>query len=326
MSHAWVKGSIAGSLRQIIREARTHPGITLSKIPWARELIAAVLPLKRPPILVASLPRTGSSWIGRILGASENALYLREPMTQSYLGRFGPPPIFEWGMCRNRRAFDRYAALAFRGIPHFDGAIVADPHQWTISDRRDKQVVLKEVNPLILQRLWERFQPKIVFLVRHPVPVAQSFHSLGWTSDQFRTRFLPETLAAFEQEHALPEETDTWEQSGAFQAITQNLVSNSLSGIDHLVVRYEDICDEPVVAFGKIFEFCGLPFSAGVREEIERSSQARARYMPGTYDTARNSLDMKDRWRRDIDPQHVEQVRRGYFAYRPIFYRDENDW
>ncbi len=133
-------------------------------------------------------------------------------------------------------------------------------------------------------------------------------------------------LAAFEQEHSLPKETETWQQSGAFQAITQNFVAESLSGIDHMVTRYEDLCDEPVVAFGRIFEFCGLPFSAAVREEIERSSQAKACYAPGTYDTARNSLDMKDRWKRDVDPQHIEQVRRGYFAYRPIFYRDESDW
>jgi sulfotransferase family protein len=203
---------------------------------------------------------------------------------------------------------------------------VGNPGQWTISDRRVKQVVVKEVHPPVLQRLWERFRPKIVLLVRHPVPVARSFHALGWTSDQFRTRFLPKTLAAFEQEHALPNETNTWEQSGAFQAITQNFVANSLSAIDHLVVRYEDVCDDPVSEFSRIFEFCGLPFSATAREEIERSSQAKIRYMPGTYDTTRNSLAMKDRWKRDVDPQDIERVRRGYFACRPIFYREASDW
>jgi hypothetical protein len=326
MPGAWVKDSIPDSLRRIVGEARTHPSLALSKTPWARELIAAALPSKHPPVLVTSLPRAGSSWIGGILGGSENALYLREPITQTYLGRFGPPPIFEWRMCKDRRAYDRYAALAFKGIPRFSGAIVANPGQWAISGRKGKRIVLKEVNPLVLRRLWERFRPKIVLLVRHPVPVARSFHTLGWTSDQFKTRFLPETLATFEQEHELPQETDTWEQSGAFQAITQNFVADSLSGIDHMAVRYEDICDGPVEAFGRIFEFCGLPFSAGVRKEIERSSRARGRYVPGTYDTARNSRDMKDRWKRDVDPEDIEQVRRGYFAHRPIFYREENDW
>jgi hypothetical protein len=44
MSHAWLKGSIPGSLRQIIGEARTRPGFALSQIPLVRDLIAAALP------------------------------------------------------------------------------------------------------------------------------------------------------------------------------------------------------------------------------------------------------------------------------------------
>jgi hypothetical protein len=70
MSHTWVKGAIPGSLRQIVGEARTRPGFALSKIPLASELIAAVLPSKRPPVLVTSLPapaRAGSAvfWVIR---------------------------------------------------------------------------------------------------------------------------------------------------------------------------------------------------------------------------------------------------------------------
>ena len=86
------------------------------------------------------------------------------------------------------------------------------------------------------------------------------------------------------------------------------------------------VCDDPVSEFSRIFEFCGLPFSAAAREEIERSSQAKVCYVPGAYDTARNSLAMKDLWKLDVDPEDIEQVRRGYFAYRPIFYREESDW
>jgi Sulfotransferase family len=229
-------------------------------------------------------------------------------------------------MCKNRRAYDLYARLTFKGIPRFRGDIVVNPEQWAISGRRGKQVVVKDVNPLVLRELWERFRPRIVLLVRHPVSVARSFHALGWTSDQFRTRFLPKTLAGFAREHALPSETSTWEQSGAFQAITQNFVANSLSGIDHVVVRYEDVCRDPVSEFDKIFEFCGLPFSAAVRKEVERSSHARSDYVPGTYDTNRNSLEMRDRWRLEVAPEDVEQVRCGYFAFDPIFYREESDW
>jgi hypothetical protein len=35
---------------------------------------------------------------------------------------------------------------------------------------------------------------------------------------------------------------------------------------------------------------------------------------------------MHDRWRRDVDAERIAEVRRGYFACRPIFYRDRDDW
>ena len=57
---------------------------------WARwgpvsSFLARKFKTAAPPILVFSLPRSGSSWVGEILGSASNALYLREPMTQSNL-------------------------------------------------------------------------------------------------------------------------------------------------------------------------------------------------------------------------------------------------
>src|SRR5690606_13429427 len=129
----------------------------------------------------------------------------------------------------------------------------------------------------------------------------------GWTGDQFSARFLPQTLDGFEREHSLPRQAGLWEQAGAFQAIAQNLISGFLSKIDHRVVRYEDICEDPISVFGRIFDFCHLPFSGAVRNEIERSSRSMTNYAPGNYDTMRNSIEMKDRWKRNIDPADVEK-------------------
>ncbi len=332
MSSTWVKSSIPDSVRQRLRPVRrflgrSRPGYVLSRMPVTGEMIARA-PAAPAPILVSSLPRAGSSWVGRILGGAENALYLREPLTQSYLRQVGPghPPFFEWDMCHDRAAYDRFATLAFRGIPRFSGSIVPFPRQWAISRRGQKHLVVKEVNPLVLERLWARFQPRIVLLVRHPVSVARSFHALGWTSDQFATRFMPETLAAFGRERPLPAADNYWEQAGAFQAIAQNVIVNSLEGIDYLVARYEDLCAHPLAEFARIFEFAGMGYSSAVRREVERSSQSDANYAPGAYDTVRNSSEMRHRWKQEVSPADVESVRRGYFACRPVFYRDDADW
>lgn len=319
----------AHRLARAVAEAAAHPSFALSRAPVAGDLIAAVVPPKRPSILLVSLPRAGSSWIGGILGAAEGALYLREPLTQStleHVGRKGTAAYFELGACKDKRAYERFAALTFKGIPRFNRGIVQYPEQWRLATRSGKQIVVKEVNPLVIEYLWERYRPRIVFLVRHPVPMMRSFAVLGSSGERFRAAFLPETLAAIEKDYVIPEGTDLYEQGGAFQAIIQHRVMSFLKSVDHMVVRYEDVCADPLAEFTRIFDFCGLPLSAALRQEIVRSSQAENDYVPGAYDTARNSVAMKDRWKHEMDPRDIERVRRSYFANRPIFYTDESDW
>lgn len=316
-------------LRHLLTTATAHPSFALMRLPWAGSLIATLARPKRPPVLLVSLPRAGSSWIGHILGGSDRALYLREPMTQSYLKRVGrekATSFFEMAMCHDRRAYEGYAALAFKGIPRFPQTIVQYPEQWAIAERSRRQVVIKEVNPLAIEHFWELYKPKVVFLLRHPVPVARSFDALGWTGDKFRNAFHPNSLAEIEKDYVFSETADVWERGGAFHAIIHNRVMGFLDKVDHTVLRYEDVCENPLEEFVRVFDFCGLPLSADLRQEIERSSHAHADYSPGLYDTDRNSSDMKDRWKREVSPEVIERVRRSYFANRPIFYTDERDW
>jgi hypothetical protein len=323
-----LRGS-ARSLKRLLADAARRPGFALARMPLMSEMIASLAPTLRPPILVVSLPRSGSSWVGHILGGSEDALYLREPITQSYLRRAGKrdvPVVFEMGACRDERAYELFAARAFAGILRFDRDIVQFPRQWDLAGRTRKRTVVKEVNPLAIERLWERFQPRIVFLVRHPVPVMRSFHALGWNRCDFWDQFVPATLSDLERKGTIPRNANFFEQSGAFQAAVQNRAIAFLANVEHAFVRYEDMCADPLKEFARIFDFCGLPFSAAVRAEIARSSEGSAGYTPGRYDTVRKSSDMKDRWKREVEPEQIELVRRGYFAMQPHFYSGDDDW
>jgi Sulfotransferase domain len=317
-------------MRQQLAVARAFPGYALSKLPLIGELIGATFPALAPPVLIVSLPRSGSSWIGGILGATESSLYLREPIIKAYrrwIGQPHHPSCFEWGICGAPEAYDRFASLALKGIPRFEQSIVPHLEQWAILGRTQKRVVVKELNPLVLKRLWQRFRPKIVYLIRHPVPVARSYHTLGWTGP-YSAHFRPETLAALSSKakHTLCEQASFWEQCGAYQAVVQNLAMEFLATIDHIVLRYEDVCSEPIKEFSRVFDFCKLPFSERIQEKIEYSSRGTTNYKPGTYDTVRNSRDIRERWKRDMESNDIQRVRSGYFACRPAFYREESDW
>jgi hypothetical protein len=307
MSYARVKEAIPKPVRRHLRPLRTltkQPGLALLRTPMLGDFIAKVVaPVPAPPILVVSLPRCGSSWVGKVLGSSESALYLREPITQTYLNALGPgtPAVFEPASCKDLKSYDRSASLAFRGVPQFDGKIVHYPSQWTLLDRKRKRLVIKEVNPLAIERWWRAFRPHVIFLVRHPVAVGRSYQALGWMQSG-------------------------WTQRGEWQAEVQNLTMSFLRQIDHAVVRYEDLCDDPIGEFGKIFEYCQLEMSPAVRREIERSSSAESDYVPGRYDTVRDSRQMRERWRDEVDPIDIASVRHGYLAKQPYFYTSASDW
>lgn len=305
-----------------------HPSLAAMKMPFLGHLAAWLMPLRAPPVLVASLPRAGSSWVGRVLGSAPDALYLREPITQAYLNHVGRrnAPFFEWEMCRDPDAYARFADRAFRGLPAFDSSVIADPGQWSIASRRRRRLVIKDVNPLVLRWLWNRYRPQIVLLLRHPVPVTRSFLTLGWTGDQFGRRFTAATLRREAERGALPREDDMWGQGGAFQAIVQRLTAASLDGVEVVTVRYEDLCSDPLGGFRALFRQLGLHFTDDTASMIEDSSQGGEGYAPGTYDTDRRSAEMAERWKAEVPRYDIERLKAAYMARDPLFYRDDADW
>ena len=67
---------------------------------WARHgrvslLLGRVVPVRRPPVLVLGMPRSGTTWIGRTLGDAPNALYLNEPVSEVHVAERRGATYFE---------------------------------------------------------------------------------------------------------------------------------------------------------------------------------------------------------------------------------------
>ncbi|MCP4269411.1 MAG: sulfotransferase domain-containing protein [Candidatus Brocadiaceae bacterium] len=313
-------------LKQSFLNISDH-GLVLS-FPQIATFVNKLKPLKQPPVLLVSIPRGGSSWIGSILGSSDSSLYLREPITQSYLNLItSGPSFFEFSVCKEKEAYCLFADNAFKGVPQFNKSIIEYPSQWDFLSRSSRRLVIKEVNPLAISFLIEKYNPKIIYILRHPVPVANSFHVLGWTGEQFKSRFSRQSLMSLEQKFSINYNGDFWEQSGALQAIIQNIVMDVLrSSPNFLAIEYEQICTSPLESFTKLFEFCELNLGDEVKEIIKKTSSATADYSIGKYDTFRNSKEMINKWRGVVKREDVEKIRKGYFANKPHFYYNEEDW
>jgi hypothetical protein len=323
----YIPGKINGLLRKL-NYLNHFPTLLWSKFSFITDFLSNGPPPQKPPVLLLSLPRSGSTWVGNILGSAPNALYLREPMNQSYLHLVGQgPTVFSMDRCEKKNSYKTFTSNAFNGIPRFNSLIVFYPNQWAYSGRGKKRILIKEVNPLILPWILDQYEPRIIYLVRHPAAVANSYFTKGWAGDQFPNSFSNEELKVMKDTYTLPNENNFWLKSGAFQSVVQKLTLAVLSKQrDCLTVLYEDICRNPMAEFTKLFNFCEFVLTEKIKKKIDGTSNSNSAYIPGEYDLNRDSGRMIDRWKTLVDRKDSDSLRHAYLLNEPVFYREEKDW
>ncbi|WP_448250484.1 sulfotransferase domain-containing protein [Thalassotalea agariperforans] len=283
------------------------------------------------PILVVSLPRSGSSWVGKVLGSGERALYLREPITRTYLLK-NPEgqSVFTIDSIASIKTKQNYLDLietTFTKHPNFTSSVIAKPKQW-FSNTLNKKRVIKEVNPLILEYILDKYKPKVIYLYRHPAAIANSHYASGWARDAFEGKFSPDQRRQFDENYNTASVSGFWESFGKFQGIQQKLVCQTLKDYDDkLLVSYEKLCENPKEEFEKIFKFSELPLTSAIEQDISASTRANNKtYRAGTYDTQRNSKAMIKKWITQVDTADLEKLKAAYLSTNPEFYKNELDW
>jgi hypothetical protein len=300
---------------------------------WARfglvsSALARALPTRSPPLLIVSLPRSGSSWVGKTLGRASDALYLREPISQSHLAlnkRRGV--VFNIDPSSLPPGYAASARAAFDGVPAFPANVVTFPGQWRLSARRRSRLVIKEVNPLALEWLIREYRPRIIYLIRHPAAVAASFARLGWLAEERH----PDMEARFSAQRLGLTGADLgrvagspWAEHGALQALVMERALRTLADHDdHLVVRYEEICAEPVALFRRLFDFAGLRWDSGMEEKIVAETELAEHNRYETYSTHRSSRTLIDSWRTEVAPDALAELKRAFLSFAPAHYREE---
>jgi Sulfotransferase family len=247
--------------------------------------------VRQPSILILSMPRGGSSWVGDMLSTAPDALYLREPVTQS------DPAI-------NRRvvfkpdafpdlepSFERLADLAFAGLPVFADKVVRMPERWASPERESRRLVIKEVNPLACEWFVRRYQPRVIFLLRHPAATAWSARKQGWLG---------------------PSVAD-WARRGENTGMVWREAQAALKDYpDHVVVCHESLCINPLSGFRKLYDFADLTWNESVDETVSTWSQ--------------DSLKTIGAWRTEAPADCVAALRDEYLRCDLEWYRADTAW
>jgi len=254
-------------------------------------------------IFVTGAPRSGTTFVGKILSSSMRVDYIHEPFnpdcgisgiekTYLYLERGSEKEIalrpavedlFDYradlrtGYYKNDTKFQRiaktvvgsrgpfYLRLA-RANPFHNAAVIKDP-----------------VGCLLTEYLVDVYQVKPVIMVRHPFGFVASALKLGWENSLDPIVDQPDLVGRFFGDEDL-ELIDRYRGGTACEraALIWRLLNKVLFSFheslpESILVTHEQLSAEPVPTFERIFKGVGLPMSDGIRRRIVRLTSGDSR-------------------------------------------------
>jgi hypothetical protein len=249
-------------------------------------------------------------------------MYLREPLTQTRLAYHTRASVVFELTDSAPSAYVAAGDLALAAIPAFSGQIVRRPEQWRLIARPHRRVVVKEVNPIALDWVVDRYAVRVIYLVRHPAAVAASYRRLGWTG-RFGKRFSDTWLR---DRGVDPGGLDSpWAEFGAFQAVVHEDTLRALgkAPLPSFMVRYESLCRDPEGTVEELCGFASLAYDGDLTRRVVETSTTSGDRSDHPYGIHRDSLAMVSAWRTEFTGRDLAELRDGYLAYSRFYGPDE---
>jgi hypothetical protein len=228
------------------------------------------LSLQDKTILLAGSGRSGTTWLGNILAANLNYRVIFEPLDEFHVPE---------AACLPRRAYLRpgcdYPNWAPFILRAFSGQII---NGWTTQEGRRPwawKVLVKEIRAnLMLGWAASQFQPRIVYITRHPCSVVLSRLKLKWESNPINFLKQEELVEDYLAPYAhILEGAETEIQKHAVSWAVDNLVPLAQKEQDGLMfVTYEEMYLHPEEKARQLLEAVRVPYTWLTQRAIQQVS------------------------------------------------------
>lgn len=243
-------------------------------------------------ILVTGTPRSGTTFVGKVLSAPLQVGYLHEPFNP-YCGMPGIDQLYLYLRVHGRQqgpyndaierifACDfRLRAFSFRKEAAWRSAVkklIGSRHAWSARFAKFnpflRAIVIKDpIACLSTEYLFENFGVSPVVVVRHPLGVVASALRLKWNMNLDPIRQQPDLVEDYfhdDRELLLPRKAEPFEQAAyLWRALNKVLLSQAHRHPSWQVVTHEAICSDPVREFRALYETLDLPWTSGVAGKI----------------------------------------------------------
>lgn len=283
---------------------------------WAVRTLLALRIKEGGTVILSSSPRSGSTWLGNILGCTPDACVLFEPL---HLKRVpaAQQAGFDWRTYRPAGESWPEGRDFLRRV--FRGRIV---NEWTAREmtasqaRKARLMIVKFVRAnRMLPWICREFQVRAtIFLIRHPCAViASQMKSKDWSGAARPgvPAFLDE-LPSFKA--AIAGTQGTEEHLAAAWALDQMPVLLHDHPHPWVTITYEELFLRPAETIEKIRTACGLPIDL---------KAAMARIKKSSSVTYKSGISGISGWRNQLSDNQVSRILRTVHALGLTFYSED---
>jgi hypothetical protein len=275
-------------------------------------------------ILVAGLPRSGTSWFAEALSHAPGVSYVAEPDNAEHghyasvgLHGLGVAPAlapgerapayerlwavaFSGGWPANRRVASLTALANRRRVPPLLRAATLTPVAAIARRRRpstEHQMVKTVRANQSVEWIADRFSPFVIIVWRNPLNALPGLMA----RDTRMGEVGPGIVARLRETEAWPPPPlETFERAAWNTCARMTpLIQAAGRHPEWLVVQHEALCEDPVPAFQRVFDAVGLEWSAAVEGFLDASNRPDG----GTFETKRVTREQVDLWKKLTDEQ-----------------------
>lgn len=272
--------------------------------------------------------RSGSSWIGSMLGLAKNTIYLHEPINET-ASKIGNWSLYHSYLQAGQRSqpHEKIYDLATRGIG-VRNLRLSECKQVLFSSPK---IIIKETGGMLLgEWLQSKYGGKIIALFRHPAPLILSNLKMSCANaEMWLKRFLQndQIVARHEIANGLSRITpkSIVEQFTVVYCIRYKILIDQLArNPEWIQIFYEDFCLEPEVEFEKLFNKVGLEYSQNVKNRIlETTMRDESNKAFGKYRISKNQVFA---WRGNVSREMEREIRTITDAFEMPIYSDDKSW
>jgi hypothetical protein len=304
----------------------------------------AIPDLPGRPILVTGMPRSGTTWVGRVLCAGNGAGYLIEPFNLATSPGTIQVPVDHWFPYVTA---DNEAEIlaALEPLLRFDYPLGRELRRcrthvdvlqtlwwWRSFVRsRGRRPLVKEPHAVFSAEWFaRRLGSDVVVTVRHPAAVVSSWKRLEWSFDFAHLLRQPalvgELLGPFrsDMERALDPSHDLVDRVALLWHVVYRTAAYYRERFPAFhVVRQEDLSTEPVEGYRALYEALGLPLTREAENAIAAASSAANPKEPSVehpHDIHLDSRATLTSWKRRLSDDEADRIRSVTEETAALFY------